>query len=93
MKMAYTDSIAAAKTLLAMLQADFEIQKKLNEVDNLSMRIVEDLARVLHAREQLNASTESAIKDLCRKWDEMVELQNAVFTVHPPIGELYAVRK
>lgn len=69
-----------------MLRADLVIQKKPEERGEPSMRVEEDITRILHAREKLNASTESAFMHLCRKWDEMVALQGAVFAVHPPIG-------
>lgn len=93
LKSAFTGSIAAAKTLLAMLQADREMQKKLEDTDNPSMRAMEDIARILHARQRLNASTESAYVHLCRKWDDMVARQGAIFKLHPPVGELFSVRK
>lgn len=73
-KTACTGSTAPAKALLAMLRADLVIQKKPEERDEPSMRVEEDITRILHAREKLNASTESAFMHLCRKWDEMVAL-------------------
>lgn len=43
-----------------MLRADLVIQKKPEERGEPSMRVEEDITRILHARH------------LCRKWDEMV---------------------
>lgn len=93
MKQSFTDSIDAAQTLVALLLGDSEFQKKLDQLDGLSANIVPDMERLLEGRAGLKDPVQKAYSNLERKWNDMVALHNAVFNTHPPIGELYAVRK
>ncbi|MHA1002877.1 hypothetical protein ACR9IA_20345 (plasmid) [Leclercia pneumoniae] len=93
MKQSFTDSIDAARTLESLLRGDLEFQKKLDELDGLSANIVSDMERLSEGRAGLKDAIQKAYSNLERKWNDMVALQKVVFNTHPPIGELYAVRK
>jgi hypothetical protein len=51
------------------------------------------MGRLTEERAGLKDTVQKAYSKLERKWNDMVALQNAVFNTHPPIGELYDVRK
>lgn len=93
MKSRFTDSIDAARTLEAMLQADLEFSKKFENMNGLSAHFIQDMASLLEGREGMKVPTLKAMKHLERVWNEMVALQGSVFNAHAPIGELYTVRK
>lgn len=93
MKQSFTGGIDAAGTLEALLLDDLEFQKKLDELEGLSANIVSDMERLLEDRAGQKDVIQKAYSKLERKWYDMMALQEAVFNTHPPIGELYAVRK